>query len=353
MKSTTKNVPAETPGGAGTAIVLWLYLISFLVVCIVTIGGITRLTESGLSITKWELISGIMPPFGDAQWQVEFDRYKQTAEFKFESGPAGLTLADFKFIYFWEWFHRLLGRLIGLAYFVPLVWFWVKQLIPTGFQLRLWALFALICGQGALGWFMVASGVGTELTDVSHFRLSAHLLTALFLLAGLIWTARDLDARLRNPAASITKISLSSCVIILILFVQLLLGAWVAGLNAGHAAYDWPLMNGQIIPQINGNHSLVKMVTADPFMLNFLHRWWAWIVVAALIFLARQIRRTNRRAAVALHISYGTMALLGIATILTQVSLWVAVAHQFVGAILVASTAIAIHIKETPDEAKR
>ncbi|WP_196491760.1 COX15/CtaA family protein, partial [Erythrobacter donghaensis] len=171
------------------AIARWLEIVALLVVLIVVVGGITRLTESGLSITEWNVVSGILPPLTEAAWQAEFAKYRLTAEYRIESGPAGMDLAAFKFIFFWEWFHRILGRVIGLAFLLPLIAFAALRAIPTGYGWRLLAMFALIVGQGALGWYMVSSGVGaTNLTDVSHFRLAAHLLTALFLLAGLVWT---------------------------------------------------------------------------------------------------------------------------------------------------------------------
>ncbi len=313
--------------------------VAVLVVVIVFVGGITRLTESGLSITHWSVVTGIVPPLTDAAWQAEFDLYRQTAEYRFESGPAGMDLEAFKFIYFWEWFHRILGRVIGLAFLVPMVWFWATGAIPKTFMPRLLALFALICGQGALGWYMVASGVGTELTDVSHFRLSAHLLTALFLLGGLVWTALDLRAVHQYSPASPARLTRFGLGVALVLFIQLLLGAWVAGLNAGHAAYDWPLMNGEFAPALDHTRGLLWSLTHDPFVLHFLHRWWAFVAVIALVWLARRIRSTDRLASIAIHSAFGLQVLLGIATVLTEVSLWVAVMHQLVGALLVAATA--------------
>lgn len=335
----TNSAQKPVPG----ALALWLYAVAVLVVLIVAVGGITRLTESGLSITHWSVVSGILPPLSDAAWQAEFNLYRQTGEYRFESGPAGMDLAAFKFIYFWEWFHRILGRLIGLAFLLPMVWFWIRGRIPQGYKPRVLALFALICGQGALGWYMVASGVGTDLTDVSHFRLSAHLLTALFLLGGLIWTARDLQLLSRDESARPVVLTGPSVLIAGVLFIQLLLGAWVAGLNAGHAAYDWPLMNGRFLPQPDLSQGWLWALTHDPFLLHFMHRWWAWIAIAALVWLARRVRKTDRAASIAIHSAFGTMFLLGIATVLTEVSLWVAVAHQLVGALVVMTVAWGMH----------
>src|SRR5690606_34795689 len=173
---------AETrPAGSGPyrplALARWLLAVVALVVLRVVVGGITRLTESGLSITEWKPVTGAIPPLSHAQWQAEFEAYQRIGEYRQINGPAGMTLADYKFIYFWEWFHRLLGRLIGLAFALPLAWFWLRGAIPAGYKPRLLALLALGALQGVFGWYMVRSGLNAEVTDVSHFWLSVHLLT--------------------------------------------------------------------------------------------------------------------------------------------------------------------------------
>ena len=336
--------PAPASRARPLAIARWLELVALLVVTIVLVGGITRLTESGLSITEWNVVSGILPPLSEAAWQAEFAKYQATTQYRIESGPAGMDLAAFKFIFFWEWFHRILGRVIGLAYLLPLLFFAARRAIPAGYGWRLAAMFGLILGQGALGWYMVASGVGdTDLTSVSHFRLSAHLLTALFLLAGLVWTARDLRGLARDPGARPAPLTAGAGLVAGVLFVQLLLGAWVAGLDAGHAAYDWPLMNGRLVPEIDWSRGVLWTLTHDPFLLQFMHRWWAWVAVIALVWLARRVRKTDRFASVAVHTAFGTMVLLGIATVMSGVSLWIAAAHQLVGALTVAATVWAMH----------
>ncbi|MEM6909629.1 MAG: COX15/CtaA family protein [Pseudomonadota bacterium] len=338
------SVSARTDSAARPlAIALWLELVAAFVVCIVLVGGITRLTESGLSITEWEVATGILPPLSEAQWQAEFAKYRATPEYRLEASIGGMTLADFKFIYFWEWFHRLLARLVGLVYALPLAWFWLTKAIPQGYKARLLGLLALGGLQGLFGWLMVRSGLVGDMTDVSHFRLSLHLLTALLLLACLIWTARDMRRTAQRPQVPPAPLTWQSGVVAVIVFVQLLLGAWVAGLNAGHAAYDWPAMNGQIIPQIDWSYGFWWTLTHDSYLLHFLHRWWAWIAVAALVWQARRVRKTDRWASVAVHSAFGTMILLGIATVISGVELWIAAAHQLVGALLVASTAWAMH----------
>lgn len=325
------------------AIARWLQATAFLVVCIVVVGGITRLTESGLSITEWNVASGVLPPLSEAEWQAEFAKYRATPEYRYEASLGGMTLADFKFIFFWEWFHRLLARAVGAVYALGLVWFWVKGAIPTGFKPRLVGLLALGGLQGLFGWLMVQSGLTGNMTDVSHFRLSVHLLTALALLAGLVWTALDMKRLARDPDARPAPLTPGSALVAAVLFVQLLLGAWVAGLNAGHAAYDWPLMNGRLLPAFDWSAGALWTLTNDPYLLQWLHRWWAWVAVAALVWLARRVRRAERRASIAVHTAFGTMVLLGIATVMTEVSLWVASAHQLVGALTVAATAWAMH----------
>jgi len=325
------------------AIARWLEVTAAFVVLIVLVGGITRLTESGLSITEWDVATGILPPLSEAAWQAEFAKYRATPEYRLEASLGGMTLADFQFIYFWEWFHRLLARMVGLVYAAPLVWFWVRGAIPAGFKPRLIGLLALGGLQGLFGWLMVQSGLVGDMTDVSHFRLSLHLLTALTLLAALTWTARDMRRLAREPAAAPASFTGGSLLVILIVFIQLLLGAWVAGLNAGHAASDWPLMNGRLVPEINWSNGVLWTLTHDPFVLHWLHRWWAFIAAGALIWLARQVKPHDRRASIALNAAVGTMVLLGIATVISGVSLWLAAAHQLVGALTVAATAWAAH----------
>lgn len=331
--------------GRPFALARWLWIVAAMVIVMVVVGGITRLTESGLSITEWKPVMGALPPLSEAQWQAEFARYKQIPEYQRVTGPAGMTLADYKFIFFWEWFHRLWGRLIGVAFALPLLWFWVRGMIPVGYKPRLVALLALGALQGAFGWFMVRSGLSGEMTDVSHFWLSIHLLTALFTLAGLVWTALDLRrlGRLGDTAqpARLTRVAVFASAI---LFIQLLLGAWVAGLNAGLASDSWPLMQGRFVPEYGTSQGFLHALTHDPFLLHFLHRWWAWVAVAALIILARKVKPLDRRASIAIHTAFGIQIVLGIATVWTGVDLWVATAHQLVGALLVAAVAWGAHV---------
>ena len=324
------------------AIAAWLWAVAALVVAIVVIGGITRLTESGVSITEWKPVTGAIPPLSEAQWQAEFDAYRQTPQFQEINGPAGMTLATYKAIYFWEWLHRLVARLIGVAFALPLAWFWLRRQIPKGYKGRLVALFALGGLQGAIGWWMVQSGIVDEV-KVSHFRLATHLLVALLTLGALTWTALDLQAHARGePRSRLTRFA---ALCLAVLAVQLALGAFVAGLRAGYVARDWPTMNGDWFPRgIEWAQGLGHALVSDPFLTNFLPRWWAWVVVAVLVLMGRMLRRRGlRRASVAVHSAFGVQILLGIATVMTGVALWLAVLHQLTAALLVAATTWGAH----------
>jgi heme a synthase len=321
-------------------LIVWLLSVAALVFCIVIVGGITRLTESGLSITEWKPFLGALPPLNEAQWISEFEKYKQIPEYIEINGPAGMTLAQFQFIYFWEWIHRLLGRVIGLALALPFFWFALRGKLPSGYTLRIFAIVMLVGLQGTVGWWMVSSGLDTR-TDVSHFRLAAHLLTALIILGGLVWTAQDLRAMPKGRA----KLTIFTSTVILILFTQLLLGAWVAGLNAGYVSNSWPLMNNRLVPEgIDWSNGALFAITHDPYLTHFVHRWWAWVVVVALVIMARKLKQNGaRKISVAIHSAIGIQIILGIATVMTGMNITLAVLHQAVGALVVAATVWGAH----------
>jgi len=324
--------------------VRWLLIVAAMILAIVVIGGITRLTESGVSIVEWKPVTGALPPLTQSQWQAEFAAYQQTPQYTEVNGPAGMTLATYKFIYFWEWLHRLLARVIGLAFAVPLAWFWFKGTIPGGYKPRLLALLALGTLQGVVGWWMVASGIVNDV-KVSHFRLAAHLLVALTTLAGLVWTALDLLALKRGePRARLHGIGIAALAGVA---VQLFFGALLAGLRAGVVAgagwgnWDaWPLMQGRFFPE-GVEAALVPF--SDPYFVHFFHRWWAWAAVAVLIVLARRIKAHHRPGSVAIHAAFGTQILLGVFTVWSGMTLWIAVAHQLVGALLLCATVWGVH----------
>ncbi|ODP37241.1 COX15/CtaA family protein [Sphingomonas turrisvirgatae] len=324
------------------AISNWLFAVAALIVLMVAVGGITRLTESGLSITEWKVVTGTLPPLSEAAWAAEFEKYKRIPEY--QQINQGMTLEAFKGIYFWEYLHRLIGRLIGLAFALPLLWFAMRRAIPRGYGVRLTALLLLGGLQGVIGWWMVTSGLADR-TDVSHFRLAAHLLLALFILAALVWTALDLRGLSRDPGARPARLTGVAWIAGAILTIQLAFGAFTAGLNAGLVTDQWPLMNGKFFPsEVLGVRTPIDAILNDPAMIHWIHRWWAWVAVAALIVLARRAKAAgDRRASIAIHAAFGTQILLGIATVMSAVEIHTAVLHQTVGALVVAATAWGAH----------
>ena len=321
----------------------WLLIVATMVVLIVVVGGITRLTESGLSITEWKPLSGIIPPLSEAAWDQEFAHYRQIDQYA--AVHAGMTLSEFKGIFFWEYIHRVLGRIIGMAVALPLAWFWLRGRIPAGYKLRLVALLALIGLQGTLGWLMVHSGLQKGMTEVAPLWLAAHLITALFTLSGMVWTALDLIDLSKNPAARPARLTAFAALTGAALAVQLVWGALMAGLRAGRVTNEWPLMNGSFWPGVSQTgRGFWGTVSADPSVVHFIHRWWAWVVVGLLIVLARRVKRAGgRRAAIAIHSAFGTQILLGIGTVMSEVALPMAVLHQLVGALLVGTVAWGAH----------
>lgn len=333
---------ALPPTARPRAIALWLLSVAGLVVLMVIVGGITRLTESGLSITEWKPVTGALPPLSHADWVEEFRKYQQIPEY--QQINRGMSLEQFKSIFFWEWSHRLLGRLIGLAFALPLLWFAVRRAIPKGYGPRLVALLALGGLQGTIGWWMVESGLSVR-TDVSHYRLATHLLTALFIAGGLVWTALDLLDLSRNDRAKPARLRPFALFAGFVLLIQLMWGAFVAGLDAGYVANDWPLMQGSFVPDgITWHGSLWATISSDPYLIHFFHRWWAWVAAAALILLARKAKAVGSRgASIAVNAAVGTQILLGISTVMSGIALPLAVAHQAVGALVVLAASWAAH----------
>jgi cytochrome c oxidase assembly protein subunit 15 len=323
------------------AIATWLFLMAGLIVAMVVIGGITRLTESGLSITEWKPISGIIPPLNDTQWQAEFANYRRIPEYA--AFNQGMTLAGFKAIFFWEYLHRLVGRMIGLAFALPLIWFAVRKRIPAGYGWRLCALLALGGLQGAIGWWMVASGLSVR-TDVSHIRLAVHLLTALTILAGMVWTALDLLALARDPLAVPARPVAVAVIALALLVVQLLYGAFTAGLDAGYAFASWPLMGDTLFPvgtpMVN---PAWRNAIDNPVVVQFIHRWWAMVTAAGLTWLAVRATACRSRVGFVVVALVTLQIILGIATLMTGVNIHVAVAHQANAALLLIATVVAAH----------
>jgi heme a synthase len=324
------------------AIANWLYLVAGMVFAMIVVGGITRLTESGLSITRWEPVSGILPPLSEAQWLVEFERYRASPQYQLIN--RGMSLDEFKNIYFWEYVHRLLGRVIGLVFAVPLAWFWLKRAIPQGYGWKLVGLLILGGMQGVIGWWMVASGL-VDRPDVSHIRLAVHLLTAFLIFGALIWVALDLTRLARDKHARPARLSVLAIWAVCVLFVQFLFGAYVAGLDAGHAFNTWPLMGDEFFPAYAPMlEPALRNLVDNPIVVQFIHRWLAFVAAAFILWLAaKAFMAEYRMEATALSAILLLQILLGILTLLSGVELWIAVAHQGVAALLLGALLLAAH----------
>ncbi|MGN6374178.1 MAG: COX15/CtaA family protein [Sphingomonas sp.] len=321
------------------AISNWLFVVAAMIVGMVVLGGITRLTQSGLSITTWHPISGIIPPLTHAQWVAEFDNYKRIPE-SYEIN-RNMTRPGFKAIFFWEYAHRLWGRLIGFAFALPLIWFAAKRQIPRGYGWRLTAILALGGLQGAIGWWMVSSGLAVR-TDVSHIRLAVHLVTALFILSGTVWTALDLRAYAANRLSRPAALRPLGAIAVLLLFVQITLGAFTAGLNAGYAFDTWPLMGDTLFPAGVPMMSPAWLNVVDnPIVVQFVHRWFAFVAAAGLVWLGVRAIRAGASTRGGLVIALVALQIvLGISTLMSGVDIVIAVAHQL-NATLTLITAVA------------
>lgn len=339
MPALSAPYSAASSAPAPRAVARWLLVVAAMVFLMVVVGGITRLTESGLSMVRWEPISGAVPPLTDRQWQAEFDAYKATPEYR--KINRGMDLSGFKHIFFWEYLHRLIGRSIGLVFALPLLWFWWRRKIPQGYGPRLVGILALGGLQGAIGWWMVASGL-VDRPDVSHLRLATHLVTALIIFSALIWTALDLLGRDQRPA----RLGWTSLALILVLAVQIVLGAFTAGLDAGYAFSSWPKMGETWFPE-GGWHegwSIVRNAIDNPVVVQFIHRWFAWVAAAAVLAMAVRANRAGAKGAShALATLVAIQIGLGIATLLSGVAIVVAVAHQAVAALLLGTMVLAAH----------
>jgi len=335
--------PASAPVRSARPVGLWLLACCAMIFAMVVIGGITRLTESGLSIVEWRPVAGALPPLSESDWQAEFDKYQQIDQYRLRN--AGMTLAEFKRIFFWEWFHRFWGRLIGVVFFFPFVWFWMRGHVRGGQAAKLLALFCLGGLQGAVGWWMVASGLERDMLAVSQYRLAIHLALALALHAGLLWMALDMLRGARAPTPARTRgLALAGFV-----FVTILAGAFVAGLDAGLVSDTFPLMDGSFVPP--------GYADIEPFWRNlfenhasvqFNHRWLG-IAAAALacLFAWKNLgaarTKADRIAVLAVPTAALAQAGLGIATLLLWVPVPLAAAHQAGAVILLSAAVTAAH----------
>lgn len=313
------------------AIVIWLIVCCGMVVAMMLIGAITRLTESGLSMVEWRPLIGAFPPISDTEWRRVFDLYRKTSEYRLEN--AGMSLAEFKTIFWWEFIHRLWGRLIGAVFGLPLIWFAVRGYLTKPLALRLFVLFLLGGVQGAIGWWMVKSGL-VDRADVSQYRLTVHLGMAFLILGAMLWVVLGLTDHLSAAPPVSSRLRRYAAGLLLLIFVTALSGGLVAGLNAGYAYNDWPYMNGQVVPEEYGDLTpwwinLFENVAA----VQFDHRLLAYASVLGALFLwitawRNGLRRLARRPFDLLVIMALVQVALGVSTLLLVVPTPLAVAHQ-------------------------
>ncbi len=321
---------------------LWLLTVAALVFMTVLVGGATRLTESGLSIVEWKPVAGILPPLSDGEWQAEFGKYKAIPQYR--ELNRGMSLDQFKTIFWWEWAHRLLGRMIGAAFLLPFLWFLWRGWIEPGLRARLWLIFGLGAFQGAVGWWMVASGLA-ERVSVSQYRLAFHLTLACTIYVALLWTARGLSARGRIAAPR--RLRAGALALLVLVLFQIYLGALVAGLDAGLSYNTWPLIDGSFVPDA------ARLFFDAPRWHNFFentltvqfdHRMMAYALwlLALLHAIDAHARGGGIFAgALALAAAVTIQAGIGILTLLSQAPLSLALAHQ--GMALVVLTAATLH----------
>jgi len=319
---------------------VWLYVMALMVLLMVAVGGVTRLTGSGLSITSWEPISGTIPPLNDATWQAEFDHYKLIPQYSVDN--PNMTMEGFKAIFWPEWTHRLLGRVLGLVFAVPFLVFLIQRRFTWKLAGPLALLFVAGGGQGVLGWWMVSSGLET-LTSVSQYRLAAHLSAALVLFLALIWVGRSLEPSVRDKAAANTA-RWPIAVLVLLIMVQIAAGAFVAGLKAGMGYNTWPLMDGSLVPAGLGvMEPLGRNIFENAMTVQFIHRCIAYVIVIYIAFLLWWQARAGGFSGVNGWLPrLGALVLLqvalGITTLLTFVPLPLALGHQALAFMLAGAT---------------
>ena len=326
----------------------WLLLITFLVTLMIIIGGLTRLTDSGLSITRWDLVSGILPPLSLNEWEKSFSLYKHIPEYKLLN--SSMTLEQFKTIYWWEYIHRLLGRFIGLFFLIPLLYFTFKKKIKKNSLISLYLILLLILFQGFIGWFMVRSGL-TEKTDVSHYRLAMHLTLAFIIFILLLWNY--LEHKEQQVFISNKKLPLHLPIFfILFLLLQICIGALVSGLDAGKIYQSWPLMNQSYFPDDSTPRDLFSMKALEtPSILQFIHRNVAYFIILLFSFIATIIYRYKdftylRNITHLIFIFLFLQTFLGILTVLSGSRIILASMHQ-IGAILLVTTSLILVFKNS------
>lgn len=330
------------------AVIWWLLSGCVLVFIMVVVGGITRLTNSGLSMTDWHLVTDTFPPLTDEKWNAAFEEYKKFPEYQKINIHNDFTLSDYKFIYFWEWFHRLIGRVIGMVFIIPFVYFLIKKKLDKDTVKKCCVLLGMGALQGFFGWFMVKSGL-VDNPDVSHFRLSLHLTFAFITFAYTLWVALDLIYPERLPVNK--KLHGIARIALIVLLIQIIYGGFVAGLNAGLIHNHWPLMSdGQLVHDsvFVEKPSLLLSLTEGQSGVQLVHRTMAYVVVGMILYLFFTARNTivtpqQKKGLNLLVVIVVIQFALGVFTLLLRVPLWLGLAHQVVAFFLLTAMTYTLH----------
>ena len=322
---------------------IWLLVMFFLIALMIVIGGLTRLTDSGLSITKWELFSGTLPPLSETKWLDYFDQYKLIPEFKLQN--YSMTLSDFKVIFWWEWAHRFLGRLIGLFFLIPLVYFTFK--VSFRKLLNLYLIFFLICFQGFLGWYMVSSGLINRV-DVSHFRLSVHLIVAFIIMSLILWNLLKLNLKNDNQLRLHYFFPLT---FLFLIFLQIIIGAFVSGMDAGMIYNSWPKMGDTYFPDDNKFINLFNVEAfSDASLVQFLHRNLAYAILLFYLLILIKVYKNNIKtsyfAVNILGFFLLSQVILGILTLINGVQIILASMHQISSIFLVSASIYFLYLNK-------
>ena len=317
----------------------WLILSLLLVFLIIIVGGLTRLTESGLSITEWELIKGILPPLSNESWEIYFNEYKKIPQYKLLN--FNMTLHEFKIIFFWEYFHRILARLIGLFFLIPLILFYISKKIKKEYLLICFIIFGLIVLQGIIGWYMVKSGLIKD-TTVSHYRLAIHLSTAIIIVSSIFWLIKNILFNSNKFFFKLTINNLPFQIFILLIFIQIIMGALVSGLDAGKIYQTWPMMGSNYFPNDFNFKDLSNTLEFNNHSLvQFYHRNLAYLIILYAIFLSifiykKKLFNLYLSLKILLFILLLQIAL-GIFTLVTGLNIYLASVHQITSVLLVLS----------------
>ena len=312
----------------------WLLFMFWIISIMIIVGGLTRLTDSGLSITQWELFSGFFPPLSENSWNNYFNLYKEIPEFKLQN--FNMTMGEFKVIFWWEWVHRFLGRLIGITFLIPLIYFTYRTSIKK--MINLYFIFLLICFQGFIGWYMVSSGL-VDRVDVSHYRLAVHLMIAFIILSLILWNYLDLK-NLIFPEKNINfYLSLS---LLFIVYLQISIGAFVSGMDAGKIYNTWPMMGNNYFPDDNKISNLFEFSAFnDPSLVQFLHRNLAYLILALSIFIGFDLYLNKKKEGIKIFLIVVLVLVaqicLGIFTLISGLNLTLASLHQITSVLLVFS----------------